>query len=147
MNRIVLDTNSLIQCISPKSRYRKIWDCFLDGTNQLCVSDEILNEYEEILERLAGVEIAKLVIDVILNNPYTLFFTPYYNFNLIKSDPDDNKFVDCAVVANAKFIVTEDHHFHILKLQLCHLQFQILTLFQKLFGMFSNHSGTIFLLL
>ena len=92
MNRIVLDTNSLIQCISPKSRYRKIWDCFLDGTNQLCVSDEILNEYEEILERLAGVEIAKLVIDVILN-----------------------KFVDCAVVANAKFIVTEDHHFHILK--------------------------------
>ena len=47
MNRIVLDTNSLIQCISPKSRYRKIWDCFLDGTNQLCVSDEILNEYEE----------------------------------------------------------------------------------------------------
>lgn len=83
MNRIVLDTNSLIQCISPKSRYRKIWDCFLDGTNQLCVSDEILNEYEEILERLAGVEIAKLVIDVILNNPYTLFFTPYYNFNLI----------------------------------------------------------------
>lgn len=115
MNRIVLDTNSLIQCISPKSRYRKILDCFLDGTNQLCVSDEILNEYEEILERLAGVEIAKLVIDVILNNPYTLFFTPYYNFNLIKSDPDDNKFVDCAVVANAKFIVTEDHHFHILK--------------------------------
>ena len=91
MNRIVLDTNSLIQCISPKSRYRKIWDCFLDGTNQLCVSDEILN------------------------NPYTLFFTPYYNFNLIKSDPDDNKFVDCAIVANAKFIVTEDHHFHILK--------------------------------
>lgn len=116
MNRIVLDTNSLIQCISPKSRYRKIWDCFLDGTNQLCVSDEILNEYEEILERLAGVEIAKLVIDVILNNPYTLFFTPYYNFNLIKSDPDDNKFVDCAIVANAKFIVTEDHHFHILYL-------------------------------
>ena len=50
----------------------------MDGTNQLCVSDEILNEYEEILERLAGVEIAKLVIDVILNNPYTLFFTPYY---------------------------------------------------------------------
>lgn len=50
MSRIVLDTNSLVQCISPKSRYRKIWDCFLDGTNLLCVSNEILNEYEEILE-------------------------------------------------------------------------------------------------
>ena len=50
MSRIVLDTNSLVQCISPKSKYRKIWDCFLDGTNLLCVSNEILNEYEEILE-------------------------------------------------------------------------------------------------
>ena len=58
MNRIVLDTTSLIQCISPKSRYRKIWDCFLDGTNQLCVSDEILNEFDEILVSLEGVEIA-----------------------------------------------------------------------------------------
>ena len=54
MSRIVLDTNSLVQCISPKSKYRKIWVCFLDGTNLLCVSNEILNEYEEILERLAA---------------------------------------------------------------------------------------------
>ena len=115
MSRIVLDTNSLVQCISPKSKYRKIWDCFLDGTNLLCVSNEILNEYEEIFERLAGKETAKIFIELILNSSYTLFFTPYYNFNLIKSDPDDNKFVDCAIVANAKFIVTEDHHFHILK--------------------------------
>lgn len=35
---------------------------------------------------------------------------------MIKSDPDDNKLVDCAVVANAKFIVTEDRHYNILKL-------------------------------
>lgn len=102
MSRIVLDTNSLVQCISPKSEYRKIWDCFLEGSNYLCVSNEILNEYEEILERLAGTEVAKLVIEIILNSPYTLFFTPYYNFHLIKSDPDDNKFVDCAIVANAQ---------------------------------------------
>lgn len=27
----------------------------------------------------------------------------------------DNKFVDCAVVANAKFIVTEDRHYNELK--------------------------------
>ena len=53
----------------------------------------------------------KLTLDVILNNPYTSFLTPYYKFNLIKSDPDDNKFVDCAVIANAEFIVTEDRHF------------------------------------
>ena len=53
----------------------------------------------------------KLTLDVILNNLYISFLTPYYKFNLIKSDPDDNKFVDCAGIANAKFIVTEDRHF------------------------------------
>ena len=34
---------------------------------------------------------------------------------MIVSDPDDNKFVDCAFKANAHFIVTQDHHFDILK--------------------------------
>lgn len=115
MSKIVLDTNSLIQSIPPKSKYRKIWDSFLDGTNELCVSTEILNEYEEIIERLAGIDVAKLIINLILNNPSTVFLTPYYNFNLIIADPDDNKFVDCAIVGNAKFIVTDDHHFDILK--------------------------------
>lgn len=56
-----------------------------------------------------------VLINLILNNPFTLLFTPYFHFNLIKSDPDDNMFVDCAIVANAKFIVTEDKHFNILK--------------------------------
>lgn len=76
---------------------------------------EILNEYEEILERLAGVDTAKIIIETILNNPRNLLFTPYYHFDLIQSDPDDNKFVDCAVVANAQFIVTEDRHFDAVK--------------------------------
>ena len=40
--------------------------------------------------------------------------TPFYKWNLIDTDPDDNKFVDCAIAANAKFIVTEDHHFDVL---------------------------------
>ena len=56
-----------------------------------------------------------LAINVIINNPYTVFITPYYHFNLITADFDDNKFVDCAVAGNAKFIVTEDHHYDILQ--------------------------------
>ena len=53
----------------------------------------------------------KLTLDVILNNLYISFLTPYYKFNLIKSDPNDNKFLNYAVIANAKFIMTEDRHF------------------------------------
>lgn len=115
MERVVLDTNSLIQCISKRSPYHRIWERILKGERTLCVSNEIIEEYEEVLERNISHRFAVLAINVIINNPYTLFITPYYHFNLIQQDPDDNKFVDCAVSANARFIVTEDHHFNILK--------------------------------
>jgi len=39
---------------------------------------------------------------------------PYYKWNLITADPDDNKFVDCALNAGADYIVTNDKHFNIL---------------------------------
>ena len=42
-------------------------------------------------------------------------FDPHFSFGLITTDADDNKFVDCAIVANAHFIVTEDKHFNVLK--------------------------------
>lgn len=115
MARLVLDTNCLIQCIAHRSRYHEIWLSLLDGRNQLCVTNEILEEYVEILERKVSHEFATLAIGVIVNNPYTLFVTPYFHFDLIKTDPDDNKFVDCAIAGNARFIVTEDRHYDILK--------------------------------
>ena len=34
---------------------------------------------------------------------------------MIEADADDNKFVDCAIAANAKYVVTDDNHFDILK--------------------------------
>ena len=115
MARLVLDTNSLIQCIARQSRYHELWVSFLDGRKTLCVSTEILAEYTEILEQNTSATFAQLALDVITNNPYTEFITPWYRFNVIKADSDDNKFVDCAVAANAKFIVTEDHHYDELK--------------------------------
>ena len=39
----------------------------------------------------------------------------YFHFHLIEQDKDDNKFVDCAIAANAQYIVSEDSHFKHLK--------------------------------
>lgn len=113
--RIVLDTNSLIQSISPKSVYHDVWLSVLTGRNTLCVSNEILEEYAEILNRLAGKETADLVLNTIIECKNVVFLTPYYHFNLITADPDDNKFVDCAIQANARYIVTNDHHYDVLR--------------------------------
>ena len=113
--RIVLDTNSLVQCIGYHSIYRSVWQSILQGRNILCVSNEILCEYEEILSRFFTPEFAEAVIDALIESAHVEFINPSYRFNLITVDPDDNKFVDCAIAANARFIVTEDHHFNVLK--------------------------------
>lgn len=81
----------------------------------LCVTTSILNEYEEILNLLTNEETAKYIIDAIVSSPYTRFINVYFDFNLIQKDPDDNKFVDCAITAGARYIVTEDHHYDVLK--------------------------------
>ena len=75
---------------------------------------EILLEYEEILTQKIGKVIASNIVNAILSSRHTLLINPVYRFRHIESDPDDNKFVDCAIHANARYIVTEDHHYNIL---------------------------------
>lgn len=58
--------------------------------------------------------IAQNIIKAIIARPNTMKLDPYFKFQLIEQDPDDNKFVDCAIVANAQYIVTEDKHFSVL---------------------------------
>ncbi len=113
--RIVLDTNCLIQSVAIRSEYRPVWDSVLTGENTLCLSNEIVEEYLEILQRLFNTDFAKTVIDTLLECRHTELITPYYRFHLIASDPDDNKFVDCAIAANARFVVTNDRHFDVLR--------------------------------
>lgn len=115
MDNIVIDTNSLIMAISARSGYHKIWKSFLAGDFYLCISNEIIEEYAEVISRNINVNVARYVIFTILERNNVKQITPAYKWNLITADPDDNKFVDCAIAANAKFIVTEDHHFDVLK--------------------------------
>lgn len=112
---IVLDTNCLLMSLSRRSAYYPVWRDFVDGKYTLCVTNEILAEYEEILTQKVGPEIASNVITAILDLPNTKMVQVYYHLRLITADPDDDKFVDCAFKANARYIVTEDHHYDILK--------------------------------
>ena len=115
MDNVVIDTNSLIMAISSRSAYHKIWQSFLAGDYCLCISNDILEEYTEVIVRNISVNAARYVIYTIMERKNVRLISPSYKWNLITADPDDNKFVDCAIAANAKFIVTEDHHFNILK--------------------------------
>ena len=112
---IVLDTNSLIMSIAPKSPYRSIWNAFLRGDYNLCVSNEIIEEYTEVLSRNISPAVSEAIVYAILTRTNVIRRTPHFSFGLIDADKDDNKFVDCAIAANAKCIVTEDKHFNVLK--------------------------------
>lgn len=54
-------------------------------------------------------------LDFLLLFPHVHLITPHYKWQLILYDQDDDKFVDCAIAANADYIVTNDKHFQILK--------------------------------
>ena len=101
--------------IPRKSPYHQILLDFLVGKYLLCVSNEVVLEYEEILTRKVGSLVANNIINAILASSNTIFINPQKRYQLIKADPDDNKFVDCAISANAKYIVSQDHHYDVIR--------------------------------
>jgi len=113
--KIVLDTNILLVSISPKSEHHWVFQKFISEVYILCVTTDILQEYEEIISNHMGHEVANTVLQLIENSLNVEYITKYFRWNLIDADPDDNKFVDCAISSNAKYIVTNDRHFNILK--------------------------------
>ena len=112
---IVLDTNCLLIAISDRSRFHRVWQAFTHGDYTLCVTNEILEEYAEVISRNINERVAQTVIYLIMTLSNVKYIDPHFRFHLITTDPADNKYVDCAIAANAKYIVTEDHHFEVLK--------------------------------
>lgn len=112
---VVLDTNCLIQILGMHSKYRFLWSEFMSYRYTLCISNEILHEYEEILSQKASPLVADMFLKVLARSKNVIRKDPYFSFNLIASDVDDNKFVDCAIVCGADYIVSNDAHFNCLR--------------------------------
>ncbi len=109
---IVLDTNVLLQVAFTEKTPRVVWDKLLAGEYILCVTEDILYEYQEkVIDCFHNEQLANALINILLNSKYVKRIETYFRYNLIKADVDDNKFVDCALACNAKFIVSEDSHF------------------------------------
>ena len=98
-----------------KSLYRNVFDAFLENRFTICVSSEILLEYEEVFNRFWGSDVT--------NNLLALFETSdnfeqvmvYYNWQLISKDKDDNKFVDAFIASKADLLISNDSSIRILK--------------------------------
>ena len=113
--KIVLDTNALIRSISRRSEFAIILDKLYENAYELYLSNDIQLEYEEKITDIFSKETAELVIGAFLLMGNVKKIDVHFHLGLIKSDPDDNKFSDCAFSGNVHFLVTNDKHFKVLK--------------------------------
>ncbi len=113
--KVVIDTNIILSSVSRKSKYNIIFQKIINKEIELFITNDILTEYREKLEQEFSPTLSKNTIEIFLisNNVHRII--PYFNWNLISVDPDDNKFVDCAVASNVDYLVTNDKHFDILE--------------------------------
>ena len=110
-NRVVIDTNVLISAIIGKYNYPyKIFDEFiLTGDFIICLSQELLNEYEAVTRRNKFHKIpgfseraAKLIQQIL---KLAVFVEPKEIITIIPDEPD-NRVLELAVAAKARAIVT-----------------------------------------
>ncbi len=113
--RLVIDTNVWLVIIPAYSKYAFIYNQIKSGSLTIIISNEILFEYEELMkQRYPSISVDEEIREL-LSLEGIEFVKPEFRWNFIAADPDDNKFVDCAIAANADYIITNDNHFSVLK--------------------------------
>jgi uncharacterized protein len=116
---VCLDMGVFLQIFGRRQPFYAILRALLDARLILALSTEILLEYEEVTVRLSGAqrwrEVAELLELLTQLHGNIRQIEPQYRFGVIRDDPDDNKFCDCAITAVADFVVTEDNHFAALR--------------------------------
>ena len=103
---VVLDTNCLIMAISAQNEYYQVWHNFLEGKYCLCITNEIIEEYSEVLHRskfhLADKDIQRLLYFIQINGIDSSRF-PY---DCDMPDEDDRVFYEVALSEEDSFLVT-----------------------------------------
>jgi putative PIN family toxin of toxin-antitoxin system len=113
--KVVVDTNVFISSFWG-GKPRDIIDLWSRGNIVLCISDEILREYLEVMTRLNLSQDRIEQFILLFGEKHFIEDTnPIQHFTIIKDDPDDNKFIDCAVAGDADYVISGDKHLLTLK--------------------------------
>ena len=102
-----MNINVLLVSIPKKSKYRPIFDALISGYFQAVISNDILSEYVEILEQKTNFLVASNIAELLINLKNVEKVDLYFEWKLILSDLDDNKYVDAYVCSNADYIITK----------------------------------------
>ena len=112
MISIVADTNIFISGIFWEGNFSsQVIDLWRDGKIELICSLPII---EELVRNLKGFKIemdeksVKKWEKIILEN--AILVEPSEKLDIVKEDPEDNKFLEAAILGNAAYIITQDKH-------------------------------------
>ena len=133
--KVVIDTNCLLASIPQKSDHHWLYLAFRSERFIWHISNEIMREYEEMISFYFSDTAAYNVLCRLDVSPNVVYAEPYFNWQLIERDPDDNKFADLAIAAQVDYLVTNDRHFDVLK-EYDYLPLQCVTLdqFKEILG-------------
>lgn len=113
--KVVVDTNIFISAFGWGGRPLEVIELLEKEEIRNCISEEIFNELFTALSypKLAfPIKLQTEILEFVLAR--SDFYTPKENIKLAP-DPKDNKFIECALEAHAKFIITGDKSFLSLK--------------------------------
>jgi len=109
--KVVMDTNVFVSGVFFSGPPYQILTAWQSGDFELVVSDEILYEYKRVGEILAE-ERPKIDLEPILNFviEHARVYKPTKLKEPICEDPDDDKFIACALASGSKVIISGDKH-------------------------------------
>ena len=109
MTRVVLNTNIFVSSFFGGNP-RKIVDLWKSGQVTICLSKPIIDEYVEVLQRLGLQNERELgeLLNLFARGLHVLFSANTPELHLVKEDPDDDKFIECAVALKADFVISGD---------------------------------------
>jgi uncharacterized protein len=113
---VVLDTNVIISAIVFGGKPRAVFERAIEGKITLAITHDILQEVRGVLQR-KKFNFSKQALQAIVNELQSIaeVVAPAETINAVTQDPDDNKFLECAVAADASCIISGDAHLLSLK--------------------------------
>jgi uncharacterized protein len=106
--KIVVDTNVLISGVFFGGYPRKIIEAIIDEQLRACATSEIIGEYEEIVVEMINRKQGHIRKGILLPLIAKLEVIHPRTAISVCRDPDDDKFLSCAVDAKALYIVSGD---------------------------------------
>ena len=110
--RVVIDTNILVSATGWEGNARELLRRASKGDFTVVISDEILEEYLEVIRRdkFSFLDKKKVTRFVLLMLEFVEVLSVKSRVRAVREDPEDDMVLSCAKAAGARLIVTGDSH-------------------------------------